>query len=207
MSLTAIRGKDWAFQALWASCPASTASLVDSSNDREVNSGGCFLNIPITCLFKDGVPNKCMMTDENTGRIKRLYLERIVIDRVQERIHRGHGAAPPMQNQLFRAMLKVLMDYSRINGYDIRQDDNENKDEPFIAKVTYSDDQVENLNAKTLEILLRNEAWRSQIVMIQGYIPTTSTQTGVYSQKPTVSVHISSFQSTELIYSYFSGFK
>lgn len=188
MSLTSIRGKDWAFQALWASCPtSSTPSLVDPNNDRQVNPNACLLNIPITCLFKDGMPSKCLMTDDSTGRIKRIYLERIVIDRVQERIQRGHGTGPPMQNQIFRAMLKVLLDYSQQNGYDVRQDDNDNKEEPFIAKVTYSDDQSENLNLKTLEILLRNDAWRLQILMIQGYVSTTSIQTGVYSKKPNVS--------------------
>jgi hypothetical protein len=174
MSLTSIRGKDWVFQALWASC----------SSGEDVSMHSCLLNIPVTVLFKDGQPTKVLTTDVLSGRLRRIYLDKIIIDRVKERKQRGTAANT--QSQSLRAMLSVLLDYSISNHYDRMQDDYENKEEPLVAKVTYADDQVETLNSKTLEILLRNEAWRMQIVMIQGYVPTISVQSGIYSQKPQV---------------------
>lgn len=49
------------------------------------------------------------------------------------------------------------------------------------------DDQIENLTAKSLELLLRNDTWRAQVLLIQGYVPVQSLQTGLFSQQPVVS--------------------
>ena len=194
MALTSIRGKDWVFQALWAACPATSMSLVTDS--AQPSPSTCFLNIPVTILFKDGLPNKTLMTDDPTGRIKRIYLEKIEFDRVYDQ-HTTGRASIGSKEYTFRAMRKVLNDFSVQNQYHLHQShENVNKEEPYIAKVIYSDEQIELLNSKTLEILLRNEAWRLQVMMIQGYVPTLSINSGMYSQKPHVSLSYRSLSHT-----------
>jgi hypothetical protein len=164
---TVIRGKDWVFNALWAAC----GSGVYGSNQ-------CILNIPVTFTFKDGKPNKVITTDPATGKVTRMFLDSIQL----ERFDYSKGFRGSSLHDL-RALRKVLDDYSIENRYYVQPD----QDEPYVAKVTYTDDQTECLTGKTLDVLLRNDAWRQQVLLIQGYIPTTSTQSGLYSQQPHVS--------------------
>lgn len=53
-------------------------------------------------------------------------------------------------------------------------------------QVFYNDNQIEDLTLRTLDTLLRNETWRLQVLLIQGYIPSKSTLKGFYSQEPQV---------------------
>ncbi len=110
---TAIRGKDWVFNAFWAAC-------------GESNSPKCSINIPITFIFKSGKPVKTLTTDERTGYVKRVILEDISVDRTaDERGLRGEN----LKN--LRAMRKLLIEYSTTNGYD----DVQTIEKPFICKV------------------------------------------------------------------------
>jgi hypothetical protein len=45
------------------------------------------------------------------------------------------------------------------------------------------------MTLNTLDILVRNEQWRKQILLIQGYVPRKSLQTGNYSHAPQVIQH------------------
>lgn len=54
-------------------------------------------------------------------------------------------------------------------------------------QVYYTDGDVEDVRAKTLTLLMRNKEWRLQVLMIQGFIPSLSTHTGLFSRQPRVS--------------------
>ena len=60
----------------------------------------------------------------------------------------------------------------------------------FIYKVFYNDDQIEDLALSTLDILLRNDSWRLQVLIIQGYIPAMSSQVGFFSAENKVNINI-----------------
>ena len=56
-------------------------------------------------------------------------------------------------------------------------------------QVFYIDNESEEMTLNTLDILVRNEQWRKQILLIQGYVPRKSLQTGNYSHAPQVIQH------------------
>jgi hypothetical protein len=171
MAATAIRGKDWVFNAFWAACGDS-------------NSPKCSINIPITFIFNCGKPTKTLTTDLRSGYIKRIILEDISVERTEtERGLRGDN----FRN--LRVIRQLLLEFSEISGYTNLQDN----DDPFVCKVFYSDGQVEDLSMKTLDILMRNETWRMQVLLVQGYVHTLSIQTGNFSITPKVnhfSIHL-----------------
>lgn len=116
---TAIRGKDWVFNALWAVCGSTGANT----------SSSCILSIPVTFLFKDGMPSKTITTESSTGKLKKIYLEDIIPDRFDYSDgFRGASLQP------LRALRKLLDDYSMEHGYYRMQ----NSSEPYIAKVNHA---------------------------------------------------------------------
>lgn len=114
---TSIRGKDWVFNALWA-----------VSGNAGSEKGSCTLSIPVTFLFKDGQPAKTIMTDIQTGRLEKIHLEDIVIDRFD--YSDGFRGA---SLRSMRALRKLLDDFTMAHGYYKVQE----LDEPYIAKVFY----------------------------------------------------------------------
>lgn len=54
-------------------------------------------------------------------------------------------------------------------------------------QVFYLDGQIEKLTLRTLDTLLRDDSWGRQVMIVQGYIPTVSIQTGNFSPQPQVS--------------------
>ena len=48
------------------------------------------------------------------------------------------------------------------------------------------DGQIEKMQLHTLDTLLREDTWGRQVMIIQGYVPTVSIQTGNYSHAPQV---------------------
>eukprot|EP01040_Poterioochromonas_malhamensis_P013046 gene13046-14311_t len=164
---TSIRGKDWIFNALWGACGPGV-----------YGSASCVLNIPITFLFKDGLPVKVLTTDPSTGKLQRIYLDQIQLSRFDF----SEGFRGPAMHSL-RGVLKLLEDYQLQNQYNAHQDDPNN---PYLAKVIYIDDETENLTRDVLTKMLRMENWRMQVLLIQGFVPISSVQSGFYSQKPQV---------------------
>jgi hypothetical protein len=49
-------------------------------------------------------------------------------------------------------------------------------------QVFYTDNQMEDVSLTTFDTLARNEAWRLQVLLIQGYIPASSTIDGNYAR-------------------------
>ena len=114
MSVATVRGKDWVFSAFWVAC-------------GEANAPKCAVNIPVTCLFKDGKPFKTVWTDD-TGIVKRIMLEDVSLDReTSERGYRGTSV------RTLRALRKVLIEYGLQKGYRQAQEDIGQK--PFICNV------------------------------------------------------------------------
>ena len=116
---TAIRGKDWIFNAFWA------ASLSGNSSGTK-----CSLNLPVTCIFKDGYPSKTVMTDNQTGFIKRVVLDD---ESLSDRIHNIEKGLRGESFKELRALRKLIINFSESNGYNNAQSQQE---EPFICKVS-----------------------------------------------------------------------
>jgi hypothetical protein len=53
-------------------------------------------------------------------------------------------------------------------------------------KVHYIDGEKEDLTLSSLQVLLRNESWRLQVLLAQAYVHAFSTVEGYYSHKPKV---------------------
>lgn len=142
---TSIRNKDWVFNALWSACefysvsPSIATSYDQTSKrhesddfegrDEKVRGGasGCIMSIPLTSLFKDGLPFKTMVTDEFSGRVMRVDLSKVQSDRLST--VRGHLGDRSLQS------LRILLDdYAQRNSYGEEQKDIE-EDERFLAKV------------------------------------------------------------------------
>jgi hypothetical protein len=115
--VTAIRGKDWIYTALWSSCGP------DSQAPR------CIINVPLTFLFKDGQPHKAVITDIVTGYVKRVLLEDIPIDRTV-----GESGFKGENFKKLRLMRQVLLDYQSQCGYALVQSQS-GQQEPVLCSV------------------------------------------------------------------------
>lgn len=115
---TAIRGKDWIFNALWS-----------ASGDSSVLS--CKINIPITALFRDGKPYRCLNTNPTNGLVSRLFLDAMVPERVAgDQGFRGYS------HKEIRLLRQILIQFSDENNYGSTQ---KYLDEPFVCKVCKRD--------------------------------------------------------------------
>jgi hypothetical protein len=171
MASTAIRSKDWVFNAFWAACGADSANRVSK----------CSLNIPLTCLFHEGRPWKALATNSTTGFIQRISLDSSTEESSQrstnERGLRGESL------RLFRILRRLLLDFSENNNYHVYQ---ESKSDPFICKVFYTDGQIEDVSLATFDILIRNDSWKKQVMLVQGFVPSLSLLSGNFSSEPQV---------------------
>jgi hypothetical protein len=111
---SSIKGKDWVYNAFWAAC-----------GDR---NAPCSINIPITFIFRNGIPVKALTTDE-LGYLKRIDLENIILERnIKDKGFRG---------QEFRDLniiRKLLIEFRDVNGYEIL--DKQSDEDIIICKVT-----------------------------------------------------------------------
>ncbi len=113
---TRIRECDWIFNALWGACA-----------DKRVPQ--CCMNIPATVIFKEGMPIKGVETNRDSGYIQRINLED---DKYSERDLGENGMFQAPQHRQLRALRKILMDFSDVNGHGAAQS---NVEEPFVASV------------------------------------------------------------------------
>jgi len=156
-----IRDKDWIFHTLWSSCNSKGSSR-------------CQVNIPLTILFRKGEPTKVLSTDNN-GNICRVNLD----DHIEVRDIDEHGFRGELLKK-FRALRKLLINFNQNNKYNISEYDEE---EALICTATYADNTIEDLNLRTLDTLMRNESWRTQLVYMQGYIPISKSKKGLYNKE------------------------
>ena len=178
-STTAIRGKDWVFNAIWSSCGVEKAPR-------------CIMNMPITFLFRNGEPFKALMTDEERGEVVRVNMDAVEVE-VEDA-----GAIRGASKRRIRAMRKLVLDYMEYHNYLLVQtpqtklvskrynaDDPravvDDDGEPYVVSVVYSDGDREDMSLRTLDILLRNDTWRPQVLIMQAYVPSLSIQLGRFS--------------------------
>jgi hypothetical protein len=155
---TSIKSKDWIFNTLWSSCGWETGPK-------------CLLNVPLTFVFKNGAPVKALTTDDASGEVTRVDFQNIELERTnEESIHRGAS------NRGIRIVRKLLLDFAEHYGYFSAQ----KAEEPMLASVTYTDGEREDLNIRAFDVLMRNDFWRPQILILQAYVPTLSIQAGMY---------------------------
>ena len=155
---TSIRGKDWIFNTLWSSCGLESGPR-------------CILNVPLSFVFNNGAPIKALTTDDTSGEVVRVDFQNIELERTNEEvIHRGAS------NRFLRIVRKLLLNYA--NHYKYMQF--QKMEEPLFASVTYTDGEREDINLKAFDTLMRNDTWRSQVIILQGYVPALSTQAGRY---------------------------
>ena len=110
MSVTALRQKDWIFNAFWVAC-------------GEASAPKCAVRIPITCIFREGEPFKALGCDQ-FGIVKRIILEKE--DVVRGDMDKGFRGK-------FRVLRKLLIDYSTENDYENVQ--LQNNQSPKICSV------------------------------------------------------------------------
>ncbi len=160
------RGKEWIFDALWGSCIDPTAPK-------------CWINIPLTFIFNDSLPYKAILSETETGVIKRLELDEIGLN-----LKIGENAFQDDQdskvNKYLRITRKLLIEYSVTNEYSQVQL-NRGVSEPYIASAFYIDGEKEDLTLRAFDILIRKSQWRAQVNMIQGYIPATDVKAGYFT--------------------------
>jgi hypothetical protein len=130
---TAIRGKDWIFNAFWAAClsPANSSTR-------------CALNIPVTALFKDGLPYKAVATDPNKGLVEKVSLDDDadfygIGEKTSESTGNFDYAFRGDSLKCLRHLRNLLADFSFKHGYDLYQKKNFKNDQPFICKVYLSE--------------------------------------------------------------------
>ena len=113
-SLTAIRGKDWLFNALW-------------SASGDIATTSCKIEIPITVLFRDGKPFRCLQTNQSSGLVSRLYINEIEPERII-----GDQGFRGQANKEIRLLRQLLIQFSHDKQYNDHQ---QYQEEPYICKV------------------------------------------------------------------------
>lgn len=93
------------------------------------------------------------MTDQSSGKLKRVYVEKIDASGVEVGKHMQGSTLHPLQG-----MRKCLLDFSAMNAYDVQQ---QFRDESFIATV-----RLFNL-PKALKYFLMANMYRSYTPMIK----------------------------------------
>jgi len=177
---TAIRGKDWIFNAIWSSCGVEKAPR-------------CIMHMPISFLFRNGEPFKALMTDEDRGEVVRVNMDNVDLEEKDTEGIRGPS------NRRIRVMRKLVIDYMEYHNYfklqtpqtkRVSKNHNTGKNEsgfveddgePYVISIIYQDGEREDVSLRTLDVLLRNETWRPQILIVQAYVPSLSIQGGRYS--------------------------
>ena len=169
--ITIIRDRDWIFNALWHCCNANGSTSIRLA-----------LNIPITFMLFQGRVVKGLETDRYSGLVKTIN-----IDDNETRFIRDTETTSnslPFQGSLFRDIQCMRQHLLKFQKYYISNSNFElyknTVDEIPICIVTYTDGNQEELVIKTLDILSRNESWRSQVLLVQGYVPYVSNSLGHY---------------------------
>lgn len=140
-NLTAIRGKDWIFNALWAACGEAQVPRYALLRCAFIICGfsllfcfRCSMNIPITFIFNNGQPFKCLETNTNNG-----YIVRVSLDESSEPLTSSASFSSSLRGENFRLLFQcreLLGRFSRINEYDTHQP---NINDPFICTVSFQD--------------------------------------------------------------------
>ena len=199
---TSIRGKDWLLNAIWSSCgdPSAPRCVINMPLTFLFMDGE-----PIKALVTNDRDE-----EGQGGEVVRVGFEGHDLDRdMREGVSfRGEG----FRNlRIMRKLLLEYMDkneYIVLQNYQTRKTSHnlpqmnkslsgspdsklaaggntnfEDDGEPYVATVVYADGEKEDLSLRTLDILMRNDMWRPQILILQAYVPSMSSQKGKYDSK------------------------
>jgi hypothetical protein len=167
------RGRDWLYNTLWDAVGEARGSV------REM-AVRCSVNIPVTLLFKDGEPHKALSMDSSDRFIQRVSLQDKDASELEirdpEQADYANTINPERQVKRYRTL---LLDYQSRFRYDRYQTQNA---EPFICTATYIDGEREHLTLQKLDILMNNDVWRNQLIMLQGYVPAIKSISGIFER-------------------------
>jgi hypothetical protein len=166
---------DWVFSSLWIACGKNnTGYVVVNGNDADNNHflthpwamwpiGGCrcLLNIPQTVLLKDGEPRRWLGTTEYG------HITRVSFGKAPKR-KKGKNDRAVHRMKIVRA---AFVEASRAAG---------NKESDPLCVAWYLDKGKELLDLKTLDMLLRHEEWRVQVLALQSYVKPKELHHGDY---------------------------
>lgn len=127
----------------------------------------------MTFIFRNGQPLKGLETDITKGNP---FVSRISSNEssVLER-ELGDNGLSGERNKYLRNFRKSIVRYSsesnylKVQEFDSQSADQEN--EPKVCTVFYADGDIEDLDLRALDILIRNDSWRKQVLIVQGYVP------------------------------------
>ena len=169
---TSTRGKEFLFNALWAAVGETEFKSVPVYRHKPVR---CSVQIPLTFMFREGEPAKALSMDRSKQFITRVSPEEPSL---------YENARSDAQNRGVKQYRNMLVEYQRENKYD---DCQSSQDEPYLCTVTYVDGEQEDLTAQRLDLLMHNDNWRMQILLLQGYVPVVSRLSGNYEMATNVS--------------------
>ena len=156
--------KDWIFGVMYAASQEETAPQ-------------CSLVIPLTLLFNRGYPEKVIISETQKKYVRGFATP------FQQTPPTGSKELKTLRKTCFRYCHEMLVEYGQQNGYTAIQQDVE---EPILCTVTYADGEREDLSLGKFERLFRTDVWCKQLVMIQGYVPYHTLQTGSYLRRSRV---------------------
>ena len=163
--------KDWIFGVLYAASQ-------DSSAPR------CTIVVPLTLLFKDGLPEKVLITDTLKKCVRGFptpFHNASVIATIPPP---GTKEGKALRRKCLRYCKEMLQEYSEQNGFAAIQ--HGNSDEPFVVSVTYMDGEREDLSLPHFERLYRNDGWCQQLILAQGFVPYRTLEVGTYMRRARV---------------------
>ena len=174
------RGKDWVFNALWTSCSPALQG-----------TPSCSINIPMTFLFGDrGMPRRGLFSDRDTGAVQQVELHDVeaMNMRIGERAYSNRGVSDiSSSRRMFAFCRKLLLEYSVQSRYADYQLSGGAK-EAFVATVTYSDNETEDITLGMFDNLITSTVWRNQVRMLQAFVPKVSLKAGYYKTQAVVRV-------------------
>ena len=182
---TSIKGKSFLFNAIWAAVGETEFSSVQGYRHKPVR---CNVPIPLTFMFKDGEPFKALTMDKNN----------LIVRISPEEVSLYENARSDATNRGMKQYRNMLLDYQTANrygecqqfphdpilctgintSYPLTYQCTHNNTSPSLLSitVTYVDDEQEDLTLQRLDLLMHNDNWRQQVMLLQGYVPTVVTR-------------------------------
>ena len=162
---TAAKGKDFVFNALWAAVGETEFTSVQGYRHKPVR---CQIKVPLTFVFKDGEPWRAVAMDRANQFIVRVPLEAPSL---------YENARSDVTNKGMTHYRNMLLEFSRTNRYGECQ---ANPADPFLCTATFVDGEQEDMTLQRLDLLMHNDGWRNQVLLIQGYVPAVDRKVGNY---------------------------
>ena len=163
--------KDWLFGVLYAASQDTTAPR-------------CAIVIPLTLLFRDGLPDKVLVTDTAKKCVRGFLAPFSDAPSSSTTTTPASVAkeAKALRRKCTRYCVDMLHEYSEQSGFASVQ----HSVEPLACSVTYADGEREDLSLAHFERLSLNDTWCKQLILVQGFVPYQSLEAGLYRRRSAV---------------------